>query len=627
IINSCLQFGSAKLDWSRVTDFILQIDHFDLVPKLNPANLSQIDDIESNLSEQKDQIKKAKLLRINTEFKSFCYLYPISLKYDTQKVYSRARNILIKIEFRDRDIDCLSTQALNCIFKTNSNLNNLNSDSNSCLVSCYKTIVTHHNKTPQFYDEIKILLPLNLHEKHHILFKFYHISCNNAKTIQEECDTSLSESITNISGKNVESLIGFSWLPVFKNGKLFDGEKSMPIAQNLPNEYLSFEQIGLGQSIGPSDIKWIDNMKLLFKINLLANTTVHTIDPHVANFYSQYEKLNQSVAKPTDSEPIQKALVQRSMSKRKAPLIPPNLNVQKVENKSEVENEICINSVKLPITMIWSKPVKEELSLSLNLKALHATEISTIVKYMPTLFNRILSTFVTTVSTNVAIHAVRALLHFVWQMTLIGKLDNLKSFIKYMFHVDYTGYFAEKNHDQLPTLHHELITNLVDYLKDNANNLQNQFQTHRFLTNCWFFMELVLKSLALYTIQYKKNFQKSPIFSQDFYKSVKDFFDLLIDLLVKHASVSNSKEKQSLISAVQKCNRTVAMFIKKSLNLLNKKQMFTIINRYLDATNISDKIIHEIKLDFIRIVCNHEHYIAFSLPTRKAVTSIHDFAE
>lgn len=266
----------AKLDLSLVKDFIVEIDHFDLLPNLNPNNLSKILDVELNSNENKDQIKKAKLLRINKEFKSLLYLYPISLKYDTQKVYSRARNIVIKIEFRDRDIDCLSTQALNCIFKTNSSLNSLNCDLNSCFAPFYKTIVTHHNKNPQFYDEIKLLLPLNLHEKHHILFKFYHISCNNAKSVHEDFDTSLSESNINLNGKNVESLIGFSWLPVFKNGKLFNGEKSLPIAQNLPNNYLSFEQIGLGQSIGPSDIKWIDNMKLLFKINLIANSTVHT---------------------------------------------------------------------------------------------------------------------------------------------------------------------------------------------------------------------------------------------------------------------------------------------------------------------------------------------------------------
>ena len=31
-------------------------------------------------------------------------------------------------------------------------------------------------RTPDFYEEVKIKLPPNLDEKHHLLFTFYHIS-------------------------------------------------------------------------------------------------------------------------------------------------------------------------------------------------------------------------------------------------------------------------------------------------------------------------------------------------------------------------------------------------------------------------------------------------------------------
>ena len=39
------------------------------------------------------------------------------------------------------------------------------------------TTVTYHNKSPDFYDEFKIKLPAALGDQHHILFTFYHISC------------------------------------------------------------------------------------------------------------------------------------------------------------------------------------------------------------------------------------------------------------------------------------------------------------------------------------------------------------------------------------------------------------------------------------------------------------------
>lgn len=72
----------------------------------------------------------------------------------------------------------------------------------------------------------------------------------------------------------------------------------------------------------------------------------------MANFYTQYEKLSQSVTKPTESEPLQKAMMQRSMSKRKAPLATINLNSlngEINENRPEVISEISVNSVKVSL--------------------------------------------------------------------------------------------------------------------------------------------------------------------------------------------------------------------------------------------------------------------------------------
>lgn len=39
------------------------------------------------------------------------------------------------------------------------------------------TTVTYHNKCPVFYDEVKMKLPAALGDNHHLLFTFYHISC------------------------------------------------------------------------------------------------------------------------------------------------------------------------------------------------------------------------------------------------------------------------------------------------------------------------------------------------------------------------------------------------------------------------------------------------------------------
>ncbi len=57
----------------------------------------------SRSPENIEVIKKARLIEESSDFKSFMYVYPKSLKYDQQKIFSKARNILIKIEFRESD--------------------------------------------------------------------------------------------------------------------------------------------------------------------------------------------------------------------------------------------------------------------------------------------------------------------------------------------------------------------------------------------------------------------------------------------------------------------------------------------------------------------------------------------
>ena len=173
---------------------------------------------------------------------------------------------------------------LNEIIRTNLNSNECE-NSNDLFTSTYCTLINYHTKTPQFYDEIKLLLPLNLNEKHHLLFKFYHISCTNAANSSlssSNAETESSNQMHNIDS-NIESLVGYAWLPLFKKGRLLvhNQKINLPIAQTLPNQYLIFDTtnthtIAANLSESISQIKWVENMKPLFKVNCVVNSTVHT---------------------------------------------------------------------------------------------------------------------------------------------------------------------------------------------------------------------------------------------------------------------------------------------------------------------------------------------------------------
>ncbi|XP_078224054.1 dedicator of cytokinesis protein 8 isoform X8 [Callithrix jacchus] len=81
--------------------------------------------------------------------------------------------------------------------------------------------ITYHNKSPDFYEEVKIKLPAQLTVNHYLLFTFYHISCQQKQ------------------GGSVETLLGYSWLPILLNERLQTGSYCLPVAlEKLPPNYM-----------------------------------------------------------------------------------------------------------------------------------------------------------------------------------------------------------------------------------------------------------------------------------------------------------------------------------------------------------------------------------------------------
>lgn len=64
--------------------------------------------------------------------------------------------------------------------------------------------VNYHNKCPTFYDEIKVSLPADLQQNHHLLFTLYHVSCQKKP---QEVQTSVESA--------VGYTVSFSLHPIF----------------------------------------------------------------------------------------------------------------------------------------------------------------------------------------------------------------------------------------------------------------------------------------------------------------------------------------------------------------------------------------------------------------------------
>ena len=71
------------------------------------------------------------------------------------------------------------------------------------------TSVLHHETTPSWSAEVKLGLPLDVNERHHLLFTFYHVSCQpkQGKRGQEAPD----------------AVVGYSWIPLVSKGRWVQG--------------------------------------------------------------------------------------------------------------------------------------------------------------------------------------------------------------------------------------------------------------------------------------------------------------------------------------------------------------------------------------------------------------------
>uniref|UniRef100_A0A671Z253 Dedicator of cytokinesis 9b n=1 Tax=Sparus aurata TaxID=8175 RepID=A0A671Z253_SPAAU len=200
-----------------------------------------------------------------TIYKNHLYVYPKHLKYDGQKSFAKARNIAVCIEFKDSDED--EAQPLKCIYGR---------PGGPLFTKQAYAAVLHHQQNPEFYDEIKIELPTQLHEKHHLLFTFYHVSCDSNSKKKDL----------------VETPVGSAWLPLLRDGRVITNEQQLPVAANLPAGYLG-SQDGVNKHSG-SEIKWVDGGKTLFKVSTHLVSTVYTQDQHLHNFFHHCQSMELS---------------------------------------------------------------------------------------------------------------------------------------------------------------------------------------------------------------------------------------------------------------------------------------------------------------------------------------------
>uniref|UniRef100_A0A3B1JP99 Dedicator of cytokinesis 6 n=1 Tax=Astyanax mexicanus TaxID=7994 RepID=A0A3B1JP99_ASTMX len=182
--------------------------------------------------------------------RNLLYIYPQSLNFSSRQ--GSVRNIAVKMQFMAGEDP---SQAICVIF-----------GKSSC-AEFYKeayTPVIYHDKSPEFYEEVKMKIPANLTDNHHLLFTFYHISC------QPKQNTPL------------ETPVGYTWIPLMQHGRLRTGSFSLPVSVEKPPPSYSV----LTPDVQLPGMKWVDNHKGVFNVEVTAASSVHTQDPHLDKFFT-----------------------------------------------------------------------------------------------------------------------------------------------------------------------------------------------------------------------------------------------------------------------------------------------------------------------------------------------------
>ncbi|CAH8429902.1 unnamed protein product [Schistosoma margrebowiei] len=285
----------------------------DLPKLLNNTLQNQSNSLEQSVIQfehgTSTQCSSIKLLPF-TSFFNTLYVCPKSLNMSGKHNFPRARNLSCFIELRSND-NLDNSTALK-VFYTRPSIRQPIFD------SWFNTAVIYHDNYPNFSEQAKICLPLNLTSKHHLLFRFYHVSCETASTnlltSKEKSNSSNNNSSSSSSNnkKPVESSTGYSWIPILgTDGNLNVGTFQLRIASTIHPGYLQQSTIqnfrhsnindtsggiSLPFNIGNSnptnnnsgnsiDFTWIDNGKYLFKVDLKPLSSIYTHDPILSKFF------------------------------------------------------------------------------------------------------------------------------------------------------------------------------------------------------------------------------------------------------------------------------------------------------------------------------------------------------
>ncbi|XP_064293051.1 dedicator of cytokinesis protein 7 isoform X3 [Plodia interpunctella] len=419
------------------------------------------------------------------------------------------------------------------------------------------TTVIYHNKNPSLYDEVKLKLPADLGDQHHLLFTFLHVSCQRKPVAPEH-------------EKHVETIVGYSWLPLCRNGKLTCGEFNLPVMQEEPPPNYSY----IFPDVLLPGTRWIDNHKPIFSICLDPYTTVHPLDGYIERFAMACEAVQEG-------------------------------NIPTRIGLTNMESELRASISELP-----------------------TANVETLARYLPVVLDKLLQLLVAPPSLagqmlNIAQDVFTCLAQIFADIAGMaegatcdphGRSSLISSYIQFQCSIPRPSLTDQDIGLPLPPavmsdgsckiLHEELALQWVV-----ASGATRDLAMH----NSWALFELMVKSMVEYL--YWSGAHEAPRKAR-FPEQFTDDLTTLVNNVTSEI-ISRYGKNSRLTSSL---NNSLAFFLFDLLSVMDRGYVFNLIRTYYKhmsakIASLPDAVpLVHYKLAFLRIICSHEHYVSLNLP-------------
>uniref|UniRef100_A0A8C2KKH3 Dedicator of cytokinesis 7 n=1 Tax=Cyprinus carpio TaxID=7962 RepID=A0A8C2KKH3_CYPCA len=549
----------------------------------------------------------------NTTYRNLLYVNPQSLNFANRQ--GSARNITVKVQFMNGEDP---SNAMPVIF-----------GKSSCAEYSKEayTAVVYHNRSPDFLDEVKIKLPASLTDHHHILFTFYHVSC------QQKQNTPL------------ETPVGYTWIPMLQNGRLRTGHFCLPVSLEKPPQSYSV----LSPDVPLPGMKWVDNHRGVFNVEVVAASTIHTQDQFLDKFFALVHALDEHMF----------------------PVRIGDMRIMENNLEAELKSSIAaLNSSQLEPVVRFLHLLLDKLVLLMVRPPVIAGQIVNLgqasFEVMASIVNRLHKYLDTSQDMHGRNSLLSSYIHYVFRLPNMDPNSpspgpgGLGCSVHYAtmarsavrpasLNLNRSRSLSNSNPDisGTPTSPDDEVRSIIGSkaMERSGNRMSSHTESASFLQTltgrlptkklfheelalqwvvssgsvregalqqAWFFFELMVKSIIhhLYFTDRLQSPRKN--------RFPERFMDDITALVSTIAGDIVSRFQKDL-ELVERLNTSLAFFLNDLLSVMDRGFVFSLIKTYWKQVStklyaLQNPTLESLRLDFLRIVCSHEHYVTLNLP-------------